>query len=190
MGGGDQAPTMLLRAARRIVVLGGPGAGKSTFARGLSENLGYPLIHLDRLFFGPNWTPVDDVTARRALTRALGAGDWIVEGVYPQVNDLTLARADLAIWLDQPAWRRLWRSWRKTVQHRGKPRDDRPDGCDEVFGWRYVATVLMFGAWTARTARLLAQAAPDATIVVLRGDKAAQTFHVHTSVPNISDNLP
>jgi len=185
-----EASSIDLSAARRIMVLGGAGAGKSTFARALSENLGHPLVHLDRLFFGPGWTPMEDAAARGALTTVLAGGVWIVEGVYPQVNDVTLARADTVIWLDQPPWRRLWRAWRKTRRHRGKPRADRPDGCDEVFDWRYAATVLMFGRWTAKTARLIGQEARGAEIVVLRGDRAARAALASIPQISISDNLP
>jgi adenylate kinase family enzyme len=38
---------------RRVVVLGGPGAGKSIFARSLGERIGAPVLHLDRRFFAP-----------------------------------------------------------------------------------------------------------------------------------------
>ena len=41
---------------QRILVIGSPGAGKSTLARRLAERLDLPLIHLDREYFGPGWT--------------------------------------------------------------------------------------------------------------------------------------
>ncbi len=92
------------------------------------------MVHLDRLVFGPGWTPVDNAAARAALEARLAGGRWIVEGVYPQLNDLTLAKADLAIWLDQPAGRRLWRSGaRRSDTTFG--RAPTAGGCDEVFGW-------------------------------------------------------
>jgi dephospho-CoA kinase len=34
---------------RRLLVVGGPGAGKSTFARRLGEKLALPVIHLVRV---------------------------------------------------------------------------------------------------------------------------------------------
>ena len=42
-------------AATRIAILGGGGAGKSTLTRQLGAALGLPVIHLDRLVFGPGW---------------------------------------------------------------------------------------------------------------------------------------
>ena len=40
----------------RIAILGGGGAGKSTLARQLGAALDLPVIHLDRLVFGPGWS--------------------------------------------------------------------------------------------------------------------------------------
>ena len=35
---------------RRLIVIGGGGAGKSTFSRELSRKLDIPLYHLDKIF--------------------------------------------------------------------------------------------------------------------------------------------
>ena len=35
---------------KRILVIGSPGSGKSTFSRKLAEITGIPLIHLDKEF--------------------------------------------------------------------------------------------------------------------------------------------
>ncbi len=165
-----------IEAPRRIVVLGGSGAGKSTFARALGEREDLSVVHLDTLVFGPGWRETPLADARAALAERLAGDRWIVEGTYPQFNDLTLARADLVVWLEQPVLKRLWRSWRKTQRHRGRPREDRPDGCDEVFGPSYVAAVVGFGGWTPRVEAMVRDAAPSAGVVRLRGDREAAAF--------------
>lgn len=40
---------------KRILILGCCGAGKSIFARALSETTGIDLIHLDREYWKPEW---------------------------------------------------------------------------------------------------------------------------------------
>lgn len=40
---------------KRIMVIGSPGIGKSTFSRKLSEITGIPLIHLDKEFWNDGW---------------------------------------------------------------------------------------------------------------------------------------
>ncbi len=169
--GAATAPSELPSNLRRIAILGGGGAGKSTLARQLGEALGLPVIHLDRLAFGPGWTRRAAEALQADLVRPLEGGAWIVDGTYAEASALTLPAADLVLWLDQPAWRRLFRSWRKTVSHRHCPRSDRPDGCEERFGWRYARMVLSFGAWSPGLAARL-EAMAGGPVVRLRGDAA------------------
>jgi adenylate kinase family enzyme len=47
--------------AKRIIIIGSSGGGKSTLARQLGDITGLPVIHLDKVFWNPNWveTPKD-----------------------------------------------------------------------------------------------------------------------------------
>ena len=47
---------------KKVLVIGSGGAGKSTFARRLSKKTGLEVIHLDQLYWKPNWveTPKDE----------------------------------------------------------------------------------------------------------------------------------
>ena len=93
-----------------------------------------------------------------------------------------MPHADLVIWVDQPAWLRLWRAWRKTRLHRGRPRADRPDDCEEGFNLAYARTVLKFGAWSPALERRLTEAAGRPPLR-LRGDRAAARFVARLSSP-------
>jgi multidrug resistance protein, MATE family len=169
------ASVALPPSLRRIAILGGGGAGKSTLARRLGEILGLPVIHLDRLAYGPGWARRSPAAFSADLAAALTARGWIVDGSYGEASALTLPQADLVVWLDQPEWRRLVRAWRKTVVHRDRPRADRPDGCEEGFGWHYVRLVLEFGRWSpALEARLVA--ASRCPVLRLRGDHEVARF--------------
>jgi adenylate kinase family enzyme len=160
---------------RRIAILGGAGSGKSTLARQLGAIGGGPVTHLDRLVFGPSWVfnPLQEVRQRVAALAA--AETWVIEGTWPQVTDLILPRADLVVWIDQPAWLRLWRCWRKMQKGRRSTRPDRPGDCEDSFGWAYAAEVLRFGAWSTSLARRL-EALAGGTVLRLRGDAAVARF--------------
>jgi adenylate kinase family enzyme len=158
-----------LEGVARIAILGGGGAGKSTLARRLGAALGLPVIHLDRIVYGPGWSRNQPGLVRKQLAAQLGEA-WIVDGTYAEASALTLPSADLILWLDQPAWLRLYRSWRKTRDHRGKPRADRPDGAEEAFGWSYLRSILSFGRWSAALDRRLGEIAAT-PVVRLRGDR-------------------
>jgi putative MATE family efflux protein len=154
----------------RIAVLGGGGVGKSTLARQLGAALGLPVVHLDRVVHGPGWARLADATVRDHLAPMLAGDRWVVDGTYQAASELSLPRADIVLWIDQPTWLRLYRSWRKTRDHRGRPRADRPDGCEEVFGWPYVVSILSFGRWSKPMERQIGALARG-PVVRLRGDR-------------------
>jgi adenylate kinase family enzyme len=154
----------------RIAILGGGGSGKSTLALRLGAALGLPIIHLDRLVYGPAWARQSPNRVRENLLLLVEKGPWIVDGAYVEAAPVTLPRADLILWLDQPVWRRLYRAWRKTRDHQGKPRPDRPDDCEETFGWSYVSSILSFGRLSRDLERWLGELAKT-PVVRLRGDR-------------------
>jgi len=178
------APEPAPRPARRIVILGGAGAGKSTLARRLAEPLGLPVVHLDRLIYGPGWRKRDLSAVRADLEASLPSEGWIVEGTYPDLFDLTLPKADLILWLEQPAWRRLWRSWRKTRIHKDAPRLDRPDGCEEGFGLTYARDVLSFGGWSSALERRLNTASGNRPSRRISGDRAVSDLVESLTAPH------
>jgi adenylate kinase family enzyme len=170
---------------RRIAILGGGGAGKSTLARRLGAALDLPVIHLDRLVFGPGWVRRSVDALRADLIEAIEPGSWIVEGSYAEASEITLPAADLVLWLDQPVWLRLFRCWRKTVDHRGRARADRPDDSEERFTWRYARMVLSFGAWSPDLAARL-DAAAGGRFRRVRGDAAARRLFDELTTPTRS----
>ena len=168
-------PIALPKTLRRIAIMGGGGAGKSTLARQLGAALDLPVIHLDQLAFGPGWVRRSPEALQADLAPAVEQDRWIVEGSYGEASALTLPAADLVLWLDQPVLLRLLRAWRKTVIHRGRPRPDRPDGCEEGFGWRYARMVFSFGAWSPALAAWL-EAKARGQVRRLRGDGEVRRF--------------
>lgn len=88
----------------RVVVVGGPGSGKTTLAQGIARRLGLPHTELDRLWWWPDWTPAEEsaFTAQVAsLVHATPA--WVLDGNYfDQIARLVWPAADVVVWLDLP----------------------------------------------------------------------------------------
>lgn len=134
---------------RRVVVGGGSGAGKTTFARELGRRMGVPVIELDALFHGPNWTPAPtDVFRERVLAATTGDG-WVIDGNYSAVREVTWGRADTLIWLDLPATLLLRRVFSRT-NRRIRSREVLWNGNRETFRNAYLSTDSLY-LWVLRS---------------------------------------
>ncbi len=100
--------------ASRILIIGPPGAGKSTLARIVGARLGIPVIHLDALFWLPGWVERDQQEFRTLIVEAAADNAWVMDGNYSKHLDLRVPRAEAIIWLDLPRRvyfaRAMWRS--------------------------------------------------------------------------------
>ena len=110
-----QAGEQQTYAARRILLHGVTGSGKTTLARRLSTITGLPWTEADAVNWLPGWQqrPLED---QRAQVEALCAQDaWILDSAYTTWADLVLPRAQLVVALDWPRWRSLARLVRRTA---------------------------------------------------------------------------
>ena len=85
---------------RRILVLGCPGSGKSSFAVRLAAVTGLPTTHLDRIWWKPDRTHVSREEFDRRLAALLQEDEWILDGDYSRTYEPRLRACDTAIFLD------------------------------------------------------------------------------------------
>src|SRR5258707_13586724 len=64
----------------RILVMGSPRSGKSTFARRLSDITGIPVVSLDALFWKPGWAESEMDESRERVTHAARRPLWTRDG--------------------------------------------------------------------------------------------------------------
>ena len=91
-----------LSIGNRILILGCPGSGKSTFARALAARTGLPLVHLDNIWWRADGTHVSREEFDRALSELLAGERWIIDGDYSRTYEGRLRAADTVIFLDYP----------------------------------------------------------------------------------------
>ena len=87
---------------RKVIVIGCPGAGKSTFARRLRDQTGLPLYHLDMLWHRPDRTTVSREEFDMQLERLLKQNCWILDGNYQRTLEKRLLVCDTVFLLDLP----------------------------------------------------------------------------------------
>ena len=87
---------------KRIIVIGCPGAGKSTFARRLRDKTGLPLYYLHRLFHRPDRTTVTREEFDQKLQEILKTDSWIIDGNYQRTLPLRFEACTDVFLLDFP----------------------------------------------------------------------------------------
>lgn len=130
--------------ARRWLVLGAGGAGKTTLALELSRILKLPIIHLDRHFWRPGWVEPSDEEWDQQVAELSRGDAWVMDGNYSRTLEPRLARAQAVVLLDPPPLLCLWGVIQRGTLRRRWPRPDLAEGCEEKppsfgFLW-YVAT--------------------------------------------------
>ena len=159
----------------RVLVIGSPGAGKSTLATAIAERTGLPLIHLDRHHWRAGWVEADKAEWEPQVAALIAGESWVIDGNYGGTLAARLARADTAIWLDFPVWLCLARVFRRAVQYRGRTRPDMAEGCPEQLNWEFLVYTARF-PWTGRKRILAKLPAFTGRLVHLRGPSGAERF--------------
>ena len=107
---------------KKVIVIGCPGSGKSTFSRMLHQKTEIPLFHLDMLYWNADKTTVEKSVFLERLSDVLEKDEWIIDGNYASTMELRLATCDTVIFLDYP----LEICLDGIKKRRGKPRNDIP----------------------------------------------------------------
>ena len=96
---------------RRILIVGAPGAGKTTLAEWLSARLSVPCHPLDPVaFVDEHWTSRPLSERQRMIAEIVAQPRWVAEGGHLDWTAPLFAAADIIIWLDPPWWTLLWRA--------------------------------------------------------------------------------
>lgn len=107
---------------KRVMVIGCPGAGKSTFSRKLQEKTGLPLYYLDMIWHRPDRTNVSREEFDERLGEITRRDQWILDGNYLRTMKVRLEASDTVFLLDYP----LEVCLEGAVSRIGKRREDLP----------------------------------------------------------------
>ena len=87
---------------KKVIVIGCPGSGKSTFAKALHEKTALPLYHLDMMYWNPDRTHLPKEEFRGKLRQLLTEETWIIDGNYNSTMEERIKACDTVIFLDYP----------------------------------------------------------------------------------------
>ena len=87
---------------QKVIVIGCPGSGKSTFSKALHDATGLPLYHLDMMYWNADGTKVPKYTFMERLHQTLEKESWIIDGNYGSTMELRMQFCDTVFFLDYP----------------------------------------------------------------------------------------
>ena len=87
---------------KKVIVIGCPGAGKSTFARKLSAKTGLPLYYLDIIWHLPDRNTLSREDFATRLEMITSGEKWIIDGNYLHTMSFRLQNCDTVFFFDLP----------------------------------------------------------------------------------------
>ncbi|MDE5586612.1 MAG: hypothetical protein K2I92_09830 [Muribaculaceae bacterium] len=107
---------------KKVLIIGCPGAGKSTFGRALAAKTGLPLYYLDMIWHRADRTTISRDEFDVRLSEIMEKDEWIIDGNYKRTLPERLKKADTVFFLDYPIEVCL----SGAIERLGKPRPDVP----------------------------------------------------------------
>ena len=87
---------------RKVIVIGCPGSGKTTFAEKLKEKINLPLFYLDAIWHKPDKTNISRQEFDARLAEILSLDAWIIDGNYSRTLESRLSVCDTVFLFDLP----------------------------------------------------------------------------------------
>ena len=87
---------------KKIIVIGCPGSGKTTFAEKLKDKIGLQLYYLDAIWHKSDRTHISREEYDARLSEILALDSWIIDGNYSRTIESRLAACDTVFLFDLP----------------------------------------------------------------------------------------
>lgn len=87
---------------KRVIVIGCPGSGKTTFAEKLSKKTGLPLYYLDAIWHNPDKTHISREEFDQRIMEIFATDGWIIDGNYGRTVEMRLKECDTVFLFDLP----------------------------------------------------------------------------------------
>lgn len=97
----------------RVMIIGGPGAGKTWLAHLLSQQLALPVYSVDDAVWDSNGNIRPAEKIDRLVREMAKQERWIIEGGNSRTYTDRAVRADLVVRLAPPLWLRMFRVLRR-----------------------------------------------------------------------------
>ena len=87
---------------KKVIVIGCPGSGKTTFAEKLNKCTGLPLYYLDAIWHKPDRTHIPREEFDQRISEIFATPEWIIDGNYNRTIEMRLKECDTVFLFDLP----------------------------------------------------------------------------------------
>lgn len=87
---------------KKIIIIGCPGSGKTTFAEKLQKATNLPLYYLDAIWHKPDRTHISREEYDRKLSEIFQTEEWIIDGNYSRTIEERIQKSDAIFLFNLP----------------------------------------------------------------------------------------
>ena len=87
---------------KKVIVIGCPGSGKTTFAEKLNKCTGLPLYYLDAIWHKPDKTHIPREKFDERISEIFSQSEWIIDGNYKRTIEMRMNECDTVFLFDLP----------------------------------------------------------------------------------------
>ena len=87
---------------KKIIIIGCPGSGKTTFAEKLRDKTGLPLYYLDAIWHKPDRAHISRDEFETRVAEILALDSWIIDGNYSRTIESRMRACDTVFLFDLP----------------------------------------------------------------------------------------
>ena len=161
---------------KRIVVIGSPGSGKSTFSRKLSEITGIPLIHLDKEFWNYGWVETPKEEWIKKQENLISGDKWIIDGNYGSTLDIRIEKADTIISFQLSRTMCILSYFKRLITNINKIRPDMPEGCLEKLDFEFMKYIWNFPKISGKRNLEILAGSRDKHIIIFKKRSEANKY--------------
>ena len=86
----------------KVIIIGCPGSGKTTFSEKLHKATNLPLYHLDSIWHKPDKTNISREEFDGKLAEIFSVSKWIIDGNYNRTLEVRFQKCDTVFLFDLP----------------------------------------------------------------------------------------
>ena len=87
---------------KKVIIIGCPGSGKTTFAEKLQNITNLPLYYLDAIWHKPDKTHITRENFDQEISRIFETSEWIIDGNYNRTIEIRMQHCDTVFLFDLP----------------------------------------------------------------------------------------